>query len=61
MAGHGVAIITATCLLLVLLAAPGSQAMFSAGGDVTMLTPDNFEAKIKGRGGVWAVAFVAPW
>ena len=50
------AFLAALCLM-----AGQTQALFSASSPVTQLTPDNFEAKIKGRGGVWIVMFYAPW
>lgn len=33
----------------------GAQALYAASSPVIQLTPDNFEAKIKGRGGIWIV------
>ena len=47
-------------LLSLQLCAPAA-ALYSASSPVIQLTPDNFEAKIKGRGGVWIVEFYAPW
>lgn len=41
--------------LLLALFATGAHALYSAGSPVIELTPENFEAKIKGRGGVWIV------
>lgn len=41
-------------------AAVGAHAMYSSGGPVVELTPENFEKKIK-SGGVWIVEFYAPW
>ena len=38
--------------LYLLLAAP-ARALYSASSPVIQLTPENFESKIKGRGGVW--------
>jgi protein disulfide-isomerase A6 len=42
------------------LAAP-ARALYSASSPVVQLTPEIFESKIKGRGGVWIVEFYAPW
>ena len=43
------------CGLCLALCFGGASALFAANSPVVELTPENFEAKIKGRGGVWIV------
>lgn len=60
MAGSGAMSVLAVMLISLSWAPLHVAAMYSSSSPVLMLEPDNFQSKIK-AGGVWLVAFTAPW
>ena len=50
----------AALLCVAALSVGVSEALYSSGGDVAVLTSQNFKSSIS-KGGVWMVEFYAPW
>ena len=53
-------VLLAVAFVCVALLASSAAAFYDAGGDVVVLTPDNFP-NVKKSKGVWLIEFYAPW